>query len=203
MKDLLFTTRILFYRARPDQDAIDDLDEIKELEAIVEPTDEQSARLAELQQTTQALVDEYKYTVGVISVLQGNQRSANLRKARAWIEEQCGISVSDHLNIPEADRQDDWFPTLEFMNAATSWATVSVALRGIKHRQTDLLSDFKTEWEEIDIPPEWATISGFLDSIDRELLSGLISKISEINPGMLLIGRDDENSKKYGVVSGR
>lgn len=201
MTDSLFTTRIVFYRARPDQDAIDILDEAETLRAVAEPTDEQSERLAQLE-AEPVTVTEYKFTVGSISVLAGNKRSANLRTARAWIEENCGVSVTDHLNVPEEERPDDWFSTLQFMNAASSWATIIVSIRSIEQRTVDMLNDSKSAWQSTPIPDAWATVGGFLDSVDPELLSALTTKISELNPGTLLLGGDDANRKKFGVVSG-
>ena len=201
MMDSLFTTRIVFYRARPGQDAINILDELDALRATPEPTDEQSERLATLG-AEQIMVSEYKFTVGSISVLAGNRRSANLRTARAWIEENCGVSITDHLNVAEEDRPDDWYSTLQFMNAASSWATIIVSIRSIEQRQVDIIGDTKSAWEPTPMPEAWATVGGFLDSIDPELLLALTTKISELNPGTLLLGGDDTNRKKFGVVNG-
>lgn len=200
MKDNLFTTRTVFYRTLPpSQEEVDMIAEQAALNALDELTDEQKERLEELN-ASNVTVDEYRFTVGSISVLQDAQVKAKQRLARAWILERFGVSAYEYSNLPVEERQEDWLDNLRLMNNAWAWATVTVAIRKIEHRLADMLSDKTLPWETESMPEEWATIEGFLDSLQFDLLDALKDKISQLNP-TAINGGDSEEAKKFGVIS--
>lgn len=199
MKEL-FTTRTVTYRARPSEEDEDLIIEIDELRSLSEPTDADAERLAILE-ANQVLVPEYRYTIGVLSVLDNNRRDANLRKARAFIVDTYGISVSDYLELPAGDREDGYGATLESMNRILGWATVIVSIQKIESRNVDVVGDFSTQWEVVDIPETWNDIESFLGSVNLSLMRALMQKVESLNPGVFLYRMNGESSKKFGVLS--
>ena len=196
----LFTTRTATYRERPSEEDEDLIIAVDELRSLESPTDADAERLATLE-ANQVLVPEYRYTIGVLSVLDGNRRDANLRKERAYILDTFGTTVSDFLNLSADERDDGYGATLESMNIILGWATIIVAVKVIEERQADMLSDFATPWAPVTTPDTWGDIEGFLGGIDRELLRALMQKTESLNPGMFLWRMNGESSKKFGVLS--
>lgn len=197
MRDIFLSTQVVPYRMPPSDDELALLRQHEELLSIVDPTDEQSEELAKLS-AEQVIVDEYNFTVSSYSVMQSAQRGACLNKVRQWFQEQIGIAWSEHFAVPYGER--DSYAN-DISELAWAWSCIIPAILKIEQRKIDVLGDYKSEWEVTPVPDTWKDITFFVNSVKSDLVSALSSSVYDLNPSLLGI-KQDEISKKFGVVSG-
>lgn len=196
MKDNLLSTRIVTYRVQPTTSDTALLSQYEALQAVDEPTDEQSEELAKLS-AERIIVDEYKFTLSAYSVMQRAKRDSLLNKGKQWFEEQTGITWVAHFALSGAERDP---LNRELVEIAWGWSAVIPAIIKVEQRQVDVLSDYKTEWETTQIPQGWNDIGTFANSVKDDLEGSLRSHTYILNPFLVGISQDEE-AKKFGVVS--
>lgn len=197
MRDIFLSTQVVPYRMPPSDDELALLRQHEELLSIADPTDEQSEELAKLS-AEQVIVDEYNFTVSSYSVMQSAQRGACLSKARQWFQEQTGITWADHYAVPFSERDE---LTNDISELVWAWSCIIPGILKIEQRKIDMLGDYKSEWEVTPIPDTWKDVAFFVNSLKSDLVSALASGVYALNPSLLGI-KQDEISKKFGVVSG-
>lgn len=197
MKDNFLATRTVIYRTEPSAEDMAILRQQEALQAVLEPTDEQSEELASLC-AERVLVDEYRYTLSAYSVVQKARREANTNKARAWIGAATGVPFTESST---EDENSDGIDRDSLFYMSWAWATILPAITLVEVRQVDMLGDYKTEWTPETIPEGWKDIDTFLASVRDDLFFELRNRANELNPHLLLGVPQDELSKKFGVVS--
>lgn len=187
--------RSFYYTTPPPWPHGDSVRELELLAAVEEPTDTQTARRAELEQSLDGVtVQDLRITVGTMLVGDESAYQDRMAKAREWFEETTG-----HDPDPDAWPEDEAGRLGDMLFRLFRWAFCLSCTTRLDMRSRPVLDiESKAKWKTEDLPEEWGAPTGD-ENLPRDLINMWYVNATAANPGFW---RDERKlSKKVGGVS--
>jgi len=125
-----------------------------------------------------APAEEWRFTVGPLSMLDGARYQMALREGFAWAE---------GVDLPEDDPM-----RLLRTQLVVARARILAATQKVERKNGD-------GWEECELPEEWRTVQGFLTGVPGALAEEWHTAMRACNPGMF--PAEDDDAKNAGGAS--
>lgn len=182
----MLATKRITWTQPPEANTLDALYELEELEREPEGNE---ARVDELRsQLATVMAEEWRFTVGGLSVLTKSRYFAHLRNTEPYLA----------ATWPDEDDPERTRVTLISYQAALVLASISY----VEWRKRAILDGDSAEgWDPAQLPAGWDSVEGYMAAAPASLHDALSAAASTINPQVMMRG-SNEHAKKYGGVSG-